>query len=95
MTLRELFDLEEVQKYASKADVFVNDDRVWDYKDLDGELKLIHEQTPGSDKYESVKLIELKEFLDLEVKSESLEEKPVTAYELSREGNQYKFILSI
>ena len=94
MKLKELFDVPEITKYAAEARVLVNGDPVWDYKDQDGELRLIHEPVEGSKDYGPVYLAELIEFGDLVVKSEIMEGN-VKGYELIRQGKVYELILSI
>lgn len=49
-----------------KLGLFVNDQKVWDYKTQNGELRLIHEPVEGSDKYDQVTFAELKKTLTLE-----------------------------
>lgn len=56
------------------VEVTVNADPVWDYKDTDGKLSLIHENNSVTAKYEHVNMGELiqDEFLDLPIVSEHL-----------------------
>lgn len=94
MKLKELFDIHEIVEHATEARMLVNEEPVWDYKDQDGELRLIHEPVEGSKDYGFVYLAELAEFGDLVVKSET-KEGDVTGYELVRQGKVYKLNISI
>lgn len=69
--------VEELKKRSidiEKVAVRVNADPVWDYKDQDGQLKLIHLNNLETKDYEQVYLSELAvpEFEDLPVVSEML-----------------------
>lgn len=94
MKLKELFDVREIVEHAAETRVLVNEETVWDYKDQDGELRLIHEPVGGSEDYGFVYLTELRDYGDFVVKSETVGG-DVTGYELIRQGKVYKLILHI
>lgn len=80
INIKQLLESNFCQEASSldKLNLFVNDQKVWDYKVQNGELRLIHEPVEGSDKYDQVNLAELKKGLTLEeaecpVVSETLE----------------------
>ena len=56
------------------VEVTVNADPVWDFKDIDGKLSLIHENNVTTAKYEHVTLGEMweKDLIDLPIISEHL-----------------------
>ncbi len=73
ITLRAVLEVLNTEGFDPKdVEVTVNSDPVWDYKDLDGELRLIHENNSTTGKYDHVTVGELmqEEFLDLPIQSE-------------------------
>lgn len=75
ITLRTILDaLHSISVDPTSVEVTVNADPVWDYKDIDGKLSLIHENNSVTAKYEHVSVGELMQdgFLDLPIVSEHL-----------------------
>lgn len=67
VTIKQIFDSDFVKRAdMSKFKLFVNNQKVWDYKIQDKELRLIHEPVEGSDTYEQITLAELRKTLTLE-----------------------------
>ena len=62
-----------------KLKLLVEKQYVYDFKDQDGFLKLIHEPYPGYNKADTVEVRELESYVDLPIMSETLEKELISA----------------
>ena len=67
VTIKQIFDSDFCKNSdLTRIKLFVNNQKVWDYKTQDNELRLIHEPVEGSESYEQITLAELRKSLTLE-----------------------------
>lgn len=93
MKLKELLEIQEISENLDSIKIRVEKDFVWDYKDQNGELRLIHEPIKGLRDSEYVTFKELQGYWDLDIVSETVD-KPFAAYSLAKQGNRYVLILT-
>lgn len=93
ITFSKLLEAAHKNKLSEDILICINNQPVWDFKALNGTLRLIHEPVSGSENYEQVSLRELKENLteeeiQLPIVSETLDGYGIVDMDVVEAGTQ-------